>query len=50
MIEQRIGWHSMSDAEIAAIEAFAVAAKARQIAAEERENHKEPAQISTSKE
>ena len=50
VIEQRLDWQSMSDAEIAAIEAFAVAAKARQIAAEERENHEAPAQISTSKE
>ena len=38
VIEQRIGWHSMSDAELEAIEAFAVAAKARQIATEAREN------------
>ena len=37
-------------AEIAAIEAFALAATARQIAAEEREEHEAPAQISTSKE
>jgi hypothetical protein len=40
----------MSSAEVAAIEAFALAAKARQIAAGEREKHEAPAQISTSKE
>jgi hypothetical protein len=38
VIEQRIGWHSMSNAELEAIEAFAVAAKARQIATDAREN------------
>jgi hypothetical protein len=45
VVEQRIGWHSLSDAELEAIEAFAVAAKARQIAAEEREEQA-PVQIS----
>ena len=46
MVERRIDWHSLSDAELAAIEAFAVATKARQIAAEERENHEALASIS----
>src|ERR1700756_2718713 len=45
VVEQRIGWHSLSDAELEAIEAFAVAARARQIAAEEREEQA-PVQIS----
>ena len=44
-VERRIGWDSLSDAELAAIEAFAVATKARQIAAEEREEQA-PVQIS----
>jgi hypothetical protein len=50
VIEHQLDWHSMSNAEVAAIEAFALAAKARQIAAGEREKHEVPAQISTSKE
>jgi len=50
VIEHQLDWHSMSTAEVAAIEAFALAAKARQIAAGEREKHEAPAQISTSKE
>jgi hypothetical protein len=50
VIEHQLDWHSMSDAEVAAIEAFALAIKVRQIAAEEREKHEAPAQISTSRE
>jgi hypothetical protein len=50
VIEHQLDWHSMSNAEVAAIEAFALAAKARQIASEEREKHEAPAQISTSNE
>ena len=50
VIEHQLDWHSMSNAEVAAIEAFALAAKARQIASEEREKHEAPAQISTSRE
>jgi hypothetical protein len=50
VIERQIDWQTMSSAEVAAIEAFALAAKIRQIASEEREKPEAPTQLSTSKE